>query len=90
MDSTGQLWSTGALAGKFGGIFTSTGTQHGGQETTIMTTITYLAHHGILYVPLGYANPKMFDVGTVNGGSPYGAGTITGGDGKEGEGLANF
>ncbi|RUS20560.1 flavo protein-like protein [Endogone sp. FLAS-F59071] len=81
-DATGQLWSTGALTGKFAGIFTSTASQHGGQETTIMTTITYLVHQGMLYVPLGYANSNLFDVNIVNGGSPYGAGTITGGDGS--------
>ncbi|RUP42832.1 flavo protein-like protein [Jimgerdemannia flammicorona] len=82
LDATGQLWSTGALTGKPCGIFTSTATQHGGQETTIFTTITYLAHHGMLYVPLGYANTNLFDISSVNGGSPYGAGAIAGGDGS--------
>ncbi|RUP43298.1 NAD(P)H:quinone oxidoreductase, type IV [Jimgerdemannia flammicorona] len=82
LDSTGGLWAKGALAGKFAGIFTSTASQHGGQETTIFTTIPYLAHHGIIYVPLGYANPNLFDISAVNGGSPYGAGCIAGGDGS--------
>ncbi|RUS20561.1 NAD(P)H:quinone oxidoreductase, type IV [Endogone sp. FLAS-F59071] len=82
LDSTGGLWSKGALTGKFGGLFTSTASQHGGQETTIMTAITYFAHHGIIYVPLGYTNPALFDITTVNGGSPYGAGVIAGGDGS--------
>ncbi|KAJ1560100.1 hypothetical protein HK096_009997, partial [Nowakowskiella sp. JEL0078] len=51
-DSTGQLWSKGALVGKFGGVFTSTATQHGGQETTILTFLTHYVHHGVIYVPI--------------------------------------
>ncbi|KAI7857543.1 flavoprotein-like protein [Circinella umbellata] len=82
LDSTGGLWSTGALAGKFAGTFFSTASQHGGQETTAMTAITYFAHHGIHYVPFGFANPHLFDNTEVVGGSPYGAGTVANGDGS--------
>ena len=76
MDSTGGLWSTGALAGKFAGTFFSTASQHGGQETTALTAVTYFAHHGINYVPFGFANSHLFDNSEVVGGSPYGAGTV--------------
>ncbi|KAG0181342.1 hypothetical protein DFQ28_010794 [Apophysomyces sp. BC1034] len=81
-DATGQLWATGALAGKFVGTFYSTGGQHGGQETTAFTAITNFTHHGMNYVPLGFANELMFDTTEVMGGSPYGAGTIANGDGS--------
>ena len=76
MDSTGGLWSTGALAGKFAGTFFSTASQHGGQETTALTAVTYFAHHGISYVPFGFANQHLFDNSEVVGGSAYGAGTV--------------
>ncbi|KAI9020691.1 NAD(P)H:quinone oxidoreductase, type IV [Phycomyces nitens] len=82
LDSTGKLWSTGALAGKFAGTFFSTAAQSGGQETTALTTVTYFAHHGMIYVPLGFANPHLFDTSEVVGGSPYGAGTVANGDGS--------
>jgi NAD(P)H:quinone oxidoreductase type IV len=82
LDATGALWQSGALAGKFTGTFFSTAAQHGGQETTAFTTITYFAHHGMIYVPLGFANPHMFDNSEVIGGSPYGAGTVANGDGS--------
>ncbi|KAG2193863.1 hypothetical protein INT47_010008 [Mucor saturninus] len=82
LDSTGGLWASGALAGKFAGTFFSTASQHGGQETTAFTTITYFAHHGMVYVPLGFANPHLFDNSEVIGGSPYGAGTVANGDGS--------
>jgi NAD(P)H:quinone oxidoreductase type IV len=81
MDATGGLWSSGALAGKFTGTFFSTGSQHGGQETTAFTTLVYFAHHGMIYVPLGFANSNLFDNTEVVGGSPYGAGTVTNADG---------
>ncbi|KAJ3021220.1 hypothetical protein HKX48_008986 [Thoreauomyces humboldtii] len=81
-DATGALWASGALVGKHAGVFTSTGSQHGGQETTIFTFIPHLAHHGILYVPLGYQCPILNDNSEVIGGSPWGAGTIAGGDGS--------
>ena len=82
MDSTGGLWEKGALVGKPAGLFFSTGTQGGGQETTALTFVTQLTHHGMVFVPLGYATPKLFNMDEVHGGSPYGAGTIAGGDGS--------
>ncbi|CAO3642791.1 unnamed protein product [Cunninghamella blakesleeana] len=82
LDSTGGLWASGKLAGKFGGIFFSTGSQHGGQETTAATTVTYFAHHGIIYVPTGFANAHLFDTSEVIGGSAWGAGTVANGDGS--------
>ncbi|KAI9321697.1 NAD(P)H:quinone oxidoreductase, type IV [Dichotomocladium elegans] len=82
LDATGQLWAKGALAGKFATTFFSTASQHGGQESTALTTVTYFAHHGIIYVPFGFAHPHLFDNSEVVGGSPYGAGTVTNGDGS--------
>jgi NAD(P)H dehydrogenase (quinone) len=82
LDSTGGLWQAGALVGKPAGVFFSTGTQNGGQETTALTFVTQLVHHGMLFVPMGYSNPKMFDLSEPHGGSPYGAGTIAGPDGS--------
>ncbi|KAI8384567.1 NAD(P)H:quinone oxidoreductase, type IV [Radiomyces spectabilis] len=82
LDATGSLWASGALAGKFAGTFFSTASQHGGQETTALTTVTYFAHHGMIYVPLGFANPHLFDNSEVIGGSAYGAGTVANGDGS--------
>ncbi|KAI9098742.1 flavoprotein-like protein [Phlyctochytrium arcticum] len=81
-DATGGLWSAGALVGKYAGCFTSTASQHGGQETTIMTFIPHLVHHGIIFVPLGYQSKVLFDNSEVIGGSPWGAGTIANGDGS--------
>ncbi|KAJ1977886.1 hypothetical protein H4R35_002112 [Dimargaris xerosporica] len=81
-DATGQLWVSGALNNKLAGIFYSTASQHGGQETTAMTMLTTLAHHGMIYVPLGYRSSHLFTLNKVLGGSPYGAGTITNGDGS--------
>ncbi|XP_068343965.1 probable NAD(P)H dehydrogenase (quinone) FQR1-like 2 [Pyrus communis] len=83
-DSTGQLWKEQTLAGKPGGFFVSTGTQGGGQETTLWTAITQLAHHGMLFVPVGYTfGASMFKMDSVRGGSPYGAGVFAG-DGTRG------
>ncbi|OEL26507.1 putative NAD(P)H dehydrogenase (quinone) FQR1-like 1 [Dichanthelium oligosanthes] len=83
LDSTGGLWQEQALAGKPAGLFFATGTQGGGQETTALTAVTQLAHHGMLYVPLGYSfGAGMFGVDEVRGGSPYGAGTFAGADGS--------
>ncbi|KAL9536985.1 hypothetical protein MBANPS3_012186 [Mucor bainieri] len=82
LDATGALWATGALSGKFAGTFFSTASQHGGQETTAYTLLTYFAHHGLNYVPLGFANSNLFDNTEVVGGSPYGAGTVANGDGS--------
>lgn len=76
LDATGSHWATGALAGKFVGTFFSSASQHGGQETTAFTLLTYFAHHGMNYVPLGFANAHLFDNSEVVGGSAYGAGTI--------------
>ncbi|KAI7824453.1 NAD(P)H:quinone oxidoreductase, type IV, partial [Kickxella alabastrina] len=81
-DSTGKLWSSGALVGKPAGIFFSTGSQHGGQESTAYSFLPHFVHHGIIYVPLGYASPLMFDNSSVIGGSAWGAGTIAGPDGS--------
>ncbi len=80
-DQTGGLWAKGALAGKVASVFTSTGTG-GGQEMTITSTWTTLAHHGMIIVPIGYTTPALFDVSQVGGGTPYGALTIAGGDGS--------
>ncbi|TPX60675.1 NAD(P)H dehydrogenase (quinone) [Powellomyces hirtus] len=80
-DATGQLWQSGALIGKYGGLFHSTASQHGGQETTSLTFLSHYAHHGILFVPLGYP-PQLHDNSEIVGGSPYGAGTIAGNDGS--------
>ncbi|KAI8372932.1 flavoprotein-like protein [Radiomyces spectabilis] len=81
-DATGKLWASGALSGKFVGTFFATGVQHGGQETTSLTAVTYFAHHGMNYVPLGFADANLFDNSEVVGGSAYGAGTVTNGDGS--------
>lgn len=81
-DSTGGLWAGGALVGKPAGIFFSTGNQAGGQETTAFTTLTFFAHHGLTFVPLGFRSKLLFNNDEVHGGSPWGAGTIAGGDGS--------
>jgi NAD(P)H dehydrogenase (quinone) len=81
LDQTGGLWAKGALAGKVASVFASTGTG-GGQEMTITSTWTTLAHHGMVIVPLGYTAPELFDISNVSGGTPYGATTIAGGDGS--------
>ncbi|GAB2284606.1 hypothetical protein Dimus_019062 [Dionaea muscipula] len=79
LDSTGGLWRTQKLAGKPAGIFVSTGSQGGGQETTALTAITQLAHHGMIFVPIGYTfGAGMFEMETLRGGSAYGAGTYAG------------
>lgn len=81
LDQTGGLWAKGALVGKVASVFTSTGTG-GGQEMTITSTWTTLAHHGMTIVPVGYTTPELFDASTGGGGTPYGASTIAGGDGS--------
>lgn len=80
LDQTGALWASGALYGKIGSVFTSTGTG-GGQEHTITSTWTTLAHHGFILVPIGYGAKQLFDISQVRGGTPYGASTLAGGDG---------
>lgn len=83
-DSTGQLWKEQKLAGKPAGFFVSTGTQGGGQETTAWTAITQLAHHGMLFVPVGYTfGAGMFKMDSIRGGSPYGAGVYAGDGSRE-------
>ncbi|NDL61972.1 NAD(P)H:quinone oxidoreductase [Acerihabitans arboris] len=81
LDQTGALWASGALYGKIGSVFTSTGTG-GGQEHTITSTWTTLAHHGFILVPIGYGAKQLFDISQVRGGTPYGASTLAGGDGS--------
>lgn len=77
-DATGQLWATGALYGKYAGVFVSTGTLGGGQETTILQSVGTMAHHGINYVPIGYKHTMSLisRLDEVHGGSPWGAGTF--------------
>jgi len=82
LDQTGGLWFQGKLIGKVGSVFTSTATQHGGQESTILSTHTVLLHHGMVIVGLPYSFQGQMGVGEVTGGSPYGAGTIADGNGS--------
>jgi NAD(P)H dehydrogenase (quinone) len=82
LDATGGLWAKGALVGKVGSVFTSSGTQHGGQESTILSFHTTLLHHGMIIVGLPYSFQGQMRTDEVTGGSPYGASTIAGGDGK--------
>jgi len=82
LDQTGGLWQRGALEGKVGAAFTSTATQHGGQETTLLSIITNLLHFGMVIVGLPYSFKGMMTVDEVVGGAPYGATTIAGGDGS--------
>ena len=81
LDQTGGLWAKGALHGKVASVFTSTGTG-GGQEMTITSTWTTLAHHGMMILPIGYAAPEVADIEHGKGGTPYGASTVAGGDGS--------
>ncbi len=82
LDQTGGLWQRGALEGKVGAAFTSTATQHGGQETTLLSIITNLLHFGMVIVGLPYSFKDMMTLDEVAGGAPYGATTIAGGDGS--------
>ncbi|HXG65056.1 MAG TPA: NAD(P)H:quinone oxidoreductase [Blastocatellia bacterium] len=82
LDQTGGLWAKGALIGKVGSVFTSTATQHGGQETTLVSTHTTLLHHGMIIVGVPYSETRQTIMNEITGGSPYGASTITGGDGS--------
>ena len=82
LDQAGGLWAKGALNGKVGGAFTSTATQHGGQETTLFSIITNLLHFGMVIVGLDYGHAGQMTLDEVTGGSPYGATTIAGGDGS--------
>lgn len=82
LDSTGGLWSEGKLVGKVGGVFTSTATQHGGQESTILSTHITMLHQGMIIAGLPYAFEGQTTLDEISGGSPYGASTIAGGDGS--------
>jgi NAD(P)H dehydrogenase (quinone) len=82
LDATGQLWQTGALVGKVGGVFVSTATQHGGQESTILSFHTTLLHQGFVVVGLPYAFQGQMRTDEISGGSPYGASTIAGTSGE--------
>ena len=82
LDQTGRLWLNGGLIGKEGSVFTSTGTQHGGQETTITSFHTTLLHHGMIIVGVPYSCQEIMNMSEITGGSPYGASTLAGGDGK--------
>ena len=82
LDATGQLWANGALVGKVGSVFASSATQHGGQESTILSFHITLLHHGFLVVGLPYTFQGQMRIDEITGGSPYGASTIAGGSGE--------
>lgn len=82
LDQTGGLWADGKLVGKVGSVFTSTGTQHGGQETTITSFHTTLFHHGMIVVGVPYSCKELTNMGEITGGTPYGASTLAGSDGS--------
>lgn len=82
LDQTGGLWAKGALIGKVGSVFTSTASQHGGQETTLTSFHSTLFHHGMVVVGVPYAEQGLVRMDELSGGTPYGASTITGGDGS--------
>ncbi|VWC59271.1 NAD(P)H:quinone oxidoreductase [Burkholderia lata] len=82
LDQTGGLWMKGALVGKIGSVFASTGTQHGGQETTITSFHTTLLHHGMVIVGVPYACSGLVNMNEITGGTPYGATTLAGADGS--------
>jgi len=83
-DKTGGLWAQGSLWGKYAGLFVSTGTQGGGQESTCLASMSTLTHHGLIFVPLGYKTvfQHLSNLDEVHGGSPWGAGTFSAGDGS--------
>jgi len=81
-DATGGLWSKGALVGKVAGVMSSSATQHGGQESTLLTTQVLLLHHGMIIAGLPYSFQGQTRIDEITGGSPYGASTIAGGDGS--------
>lgn len=82
LDQTGGLWANGKLVGKVGSVFTSTATQHGGQETTITSFHTSLLHHGMVIVGTPYTCPELSNMKEITGGTPYGASTLADGDGS--------
>ena len=82
LDQTGKLWLDGSLIGKVGSVFTSTATQHGGQETTITSFHSTLLHLGMIIVGVPYSCQELMNMQEITGGSPYGASTLAGGDGN--------
>jgi NAD(P)H dehydrogenase (quinone) len=82
LDQTGSLWLNGALVGKVGSVFASTATQHGGQETTIVSFHHTLLHQGMIIVGVPYAEQRLLNMGEITGGTPYGATTLAGTDGS--------
>lgn len=82
LDRTGKLWVNGNLIGKVGSVFTSTSTQHGGQETTITSFHSTLLHHGMIIVGVPYSCQEIMNMNEITGGSPYGAGGLAGADNK--------
>jgi len=82
LDQTGKLWMQGGLVGKVGSVFASTGTQHGGQETTITSFHTTLLHHGMIIVGVPYTEQRLMNMNEITGGTPYGATTLAGADGS--------
>lgn len=82
LDQTGGLWMSGALIGKVGSVFTSTASQHGGQETTITSFHSTLLHQGMIIVGVPYSEQRLLNMDEISGGTPYGASTITKGDGS--------
>jgi NAD(P)H dehydrogenase (quinone) len=82
LDQTGPLWMKGALIGKVGSVFASTGTQHGGQETTITSFHSTLLHQGMIIVGVPYSEPGLMNMAEISGGTPYGATTLAGADGS--------
>jgi NAD(P)H dehydrogenase (quinone) len=82
LDQTGALWMAGGLVGKVGSVFTSTGTQHGGQETTITSFHATLLHHGMVIVGVPYSEVRLLNMDEITGGTPYGASTLAGADGN--------
>lgn len=82
LDQTGGLWVKGLLVGKVGSVFASTGTQHGGQETTITSFHTTLLHLGLVIVGVPYAEQRLLNMDEITGGTPYGATTLAGNDGR--------
>jgi NAD(P)H dehydrogenase (quinone) len=82
LDRTTKLWLDGALIGKVGSVFISTGSQHGGQETTITSFHTTLLHHGMIVVGVPYSEQRLLNMDEVTGGTPYGATTMAGADGS--------
>ena len=82
LDATGQLWAKGALIGKVGSAFTSTASQHGGQETTLLSLSTFFFHQGMVIAGVPYSTAELSNIAEMSGGTPYGATTIAGGKGE--------